>query len=728
MATLLLTALGTAIGGPLGGAIGAFIGQQADRRIFGSGRREGPRLKELSVTTSSYGQPVPRQFGQMRVAGSVIWATDLMESRTKQSGGKGQPSVVTYSYSASFAVALSSTPIARVGRIWADGNLLRGASGDLKVGGQMRLYHGHGDDPVDPLIAADKGQGTPAFRDFAYVVFEDLQLADFGNRIPALTFEVFAESAGSAVSLDQLVPQGALSAAPMTLAEAHGFADEGGPLISSLAALDQVFPLICTSGASGLTLTFPEAQAGSPFVLPEQLSLRDHNGEESRNRQRADLPARQPVALRYYDEERDYQPGVQRALGQRDPGREAVLDLPATMNAAGAKQLANANAYRARWQHERITWRISELDPALAPGRIVQLPDQPGRWLLRGWEWHNRGVELTLERMPPNLHGVSGSDAGVASIADDVALSATVLAFIEAPVSGTTASANTPALFAAASALSNSWRGAALFAVQGNALIPIGTTSSRRAVIGTLALPVSGSAGLLLEPAASLEVILAADDLALGDTDLIGLSTGANRLLVGGEVMQFARARHLSGQRWRLECLLRARAGTEQAAMNGHAAGTPVVLLDDKLTPIETSEIASETLTAIAAQGIGDTSPVVAGLLNAGLSRRPLSPVHARRRVLPDGSWEYHWTRRARGQWLWRDGVDVALAEETESYLVGYGPPDAPLATWERAHAHFLLTAAQRTGLPTNSGEPVLWVRQIGTYAQSAPLLLGPIS
>ena len=188
MATLLLTAVGTAVGGPIGGAIGAFIGRQVDQSIFGSSR-QGPRLKELTVTTSSYGQPLPRNFGRTRVAGSIIWSTELQETAGKEGGGKGQPSTTTFSYSASFAVALSSTPIDRIGRIWADGNLLRGAAEDLKVGGEIRVYQGTGDAPVDPLISADRGSLAPAFRDIAYVVFEDLQLSDFGNRILGVDFD-----------------------------------------------------------------------------------------------------------------------------------------------------------------------------------------------------------------------------------------------------------------------------------------------------------------------------------------------------------------------------------------------------------------------------------------------------------------------------------------------------------------------------------------------------------
>ena len=104
-------------------------------RPLSVGARSRPWLEDLSVTTSSYGEPLPRHFGQMRVAGSVIWATELVEH--SQTSGEAKASRVsqTYSYSTSFAVALASRPISGIGRIWADGKLLRGSAGDLKVGG-----------------------------------------------------------------------------------------------------------------------------------------------------------------------------------------------------------------------------------------------------------------------------------------------------------------------------------------------------------------------------------------------------------------------------------------------------------------------------------------------------------------------------------------------------------------------------------------------------------------
>src|SRR3546814_11347229 len=89
-----------------------------------------------------------------------------------------------------------------VRRIWADGNLLRGAAGDFKTEmGAFRLHSGGEDQAVDPLIAAAEGVGaTPAHRGIAYAVFEDLSLADYGNRIPSLTFEVVADEGPVAIA------------------------------------------------------------------------------------------------------------------------------------------------------------------------------------------------------------------------------------------------------------------------------------------------------------------------------------------------------------------------------------------------------------------------------------------------------------------------------------------------------------------------------------------------
>jgi hypothetical protein len=128
----------------------------------------------------------------MRIGGNIIWATDFREETktTTQGGGKGggggKVKTTEYLYYASFAVALCEGPITGIGRVWADGKAM-----DM-TGVTWRWYPGNEAQTADPFIAAKMGAAnTPAYRGTAYVVFEDLALATFGNRLPQLSFEVF---------------------------------------------------------------------------------------------------------------------------------------------------------------------------------------------------------------------------------------------------------------------------------------------------------------------------------------------------------------------------------------------------------------------------------------------------------------------------------------------------------------------------------------------------------
>ncbi len=79
MATLVLTVVGGIVGGPVGAAIGAAIGQQADAAIFKPKGREGPRLADLKVQASTYGQQIPQMFGTARLQWTPRNGTALTE-------------------------------------------------------------------------------------------------------------------------------------------------------------------------------------------------------------------------------------------------------------------------------------------------------------------------------------------------------------------------------------------------------------------------------------------------------------------------------------------------------------------------------------------------------------------------------------------------------------------------------------------------------------------------
>ena len=202
MATLVLAAAGSAFGGAMGGsvagltslalgkAIGATLGSVVDQRLLGLGAEvvEAGKVERFRVMGSSEGAVLPRVFGRMRIAGQIVWSSRFLEHVSSQNvGGKGGGQQVReYSYSVSLAVALCEGEVIRVGRIWADGQVVD------QSGLTLRLHHGSETQLPDPLISAIEGDGAaPAYRGTAYVVLEHLDLSPYGNRIPQFNFEVF---------------------------------------------------------------------------------------------------------------------------------------------------------------------------------------------------------------------------------------------------------------------------------------------------------------------------------------------------------------------------------------------------------------------------------------------------------------------------------------------------------------------------------------------------------
>jgi hypothetical protein len=724
MATLVLTAIGTAIGGPLGGALGSLIGNRIDRAVIGGPKREGPRLKELAVTTSSYGAPIARHYGTMRAAGTIIWSTDLIES-SERGGGKGRPSTTTYSYSASFAVALASRPIRRLGRVWADGNLLRGAAGDLKTGGELRVYEGYGDQPVDPLIASDRGDACPAFRGTAYCVFEALQLADFGNRIPALTFEIVADD--GEVTLAKLVePLGRPVEAERALPGLSGFSDEGGPLGYSLAAIDEVYPLVCDAAGGGLTIRSGAAVPADTPLLPEpaiDASEEGFGGASGRSRRRQPDAREIPDGLRYYDTGRDYQAGLQRADGRARLGRSRVVEFPGALAATTARNLVNAAAERAGWSRDTLAWRVAELDPALGPGAIVRMPEQPGHWRIDSWEWRERGIELELSRLPRGVARQTPADGGEALPAADLVATPTELRAFELPWDGIGAG-DQRHVYAALSSASRGWTGAAFYAEQPHGLVPLGASGNRRSIVGVTTSAMPPSRAVLFDKQAILELDLVSADFELAGAAMEALASGANRAVLGSEVIQFAEAVSIGASAWRLRGLLRGRGGTEEAAQAGHPAGTPFVLLDGQPLAVDPAKLDPTGATSVAAIGLADGEPVIAPIANPGLTLRPLTPVHPRVQASAAGGLVLRWTRRARGAWSWADGIETPLGEQAEAYLVGLGDTEQPVLRWELDRPRLELSAATLAQLASEHPGEALWVRQIGSFAASRPLLL----
>lgn len=209
-------------------AIGWAAGSLVGNALFGAKGRdthsEGPRLSDERIQTSAYGANIPIIAGTKRVSGNLIWKRPRREvSRTtsqsvgSKGGGGATATSTTYSYYTDFAILLCEGEVAGVRRLWINGALKYDTSVTATTNtiaasslnaSAIRIYPGSETQDIDPLIEADKGADAPAYRGYAYMVFENMDVTDYGGSPPQIEAEVvrsgsvastLAISAGSAI-------------------------------------------------------------------------------------------------------------------------------------------------------------------------------------------------------------------------------------------------------------------------------------------------------------------------------------------------------------------------------------------------------------------------------------------------------------------------------------------------------------------------------------------------
>lgn len=161
---------------------------------------EGARIDDLEVTTSTYGKMITITFGTDRVGGNVIWATPggLKETRveeTEDTGkgfGGGSTTTVSYTYAIDLDLSVGVAGASDVLKMWMDGTLVYDKTGSDDVVApddlDFTFYPGGEGQSPDATEESFEGVGfVPAYLHLSRVVYRDLQLADYGNRIPIIT-------------------------------------------------------------------------------------------------------------------------------------------------------------------------------------------------------------------------------------------------------------------------------------------------------------------------------------------------------------------------------------------------------------------------------------------------------------------------------------------------------------------------------------------------------------
>jgi hypothetical protein len=692
MATLLLSSIGTAVGGPIGGLIGAVAGRTFDTQVLGLGNRrvEGARQENLDVQSGSYGGTIPLIFGTGRYAGNVIWSTGLLEAREEETqGGKGGPSVTTvrYSYSASFAVGICAGPIQSIGRVWADGKLIRSAGDALSVGGTMRLYTGAQDQLPDPLIEGDVGlDSAPAFRALAYAVFEAMPLAEFGNRIPNLSFEVIQSEAVTIGTIAEHLLAGAglpvVSSQPI-VEEVGGYQVSGSQSYrDGLGVLLDMFDMTVLAGPQGLSLQGAQAtphqvigedalgaRPAQEAVLPRLSVDFDHA---------LDLPSQ--VTVGFADPATDYQKAVQHAMKVKAGGEGSLtMNTAMTLSAAKAQSLAVQTLSKV-WDERLVITLEAGLEASqLDPGDLIRVatPSESEDVFeithIAQSEMVTSITARTLWQGASQAHAALPGYSGETTFQQSTAAPSIDAAVFELPA--TAQFGANPSIYAAVTRTGGRLNSAGLYVSRDNGVnFDLAAQVPASAVTGVCLNGLADRSSALFDHASALEVALDSPEMALASRPKLAILNGANLALVGNELLQFQNAELQESGTYLLTGLLRGRAGT-QASQMGPSADQKFILLsrgDLASQAVAVSDVGTGALYKFVAPGTAIAEVPVQTVQFEGRALKPLAPVFLRASQTDGGDIEVSWVRCSRTGFGWVDGADAPVGEDTLAFRITY--------------------------------------------------------
>lgn len=169
-----------------GGAFGWLAGSLLSSLIFKPPAQQGPRLEDLTIVGTDYGQAIPWVAGSPRLAPQYVWVSRLREIANTQKVGKGGgQKVTTYTYECDVMLMLTENVTEGVARDWINAELVRnGITLKRGIWDGITVYRGDEDQLPDPTYEAAVGAGNaPAYRGHTTIIIRGLQLGG-GKQLP----------------------------------------------------------------------------------------------------------------------------------------------------------------------------------------------------------------------------------------------------------------------------------------------------------------------------------------------------------------------------------------------------------------------------------------------------------------------------------------------------------------------------------------------------------------
>ena len=699
-------------------------------------KQEGPRLNDLSAPKSSYGAGIPRIYGSVRVAGNLFWSTSIRESVTteRSGGGKGgggggaATETTTYIYNGTFAVLLGEGEIAGIKRIWLNSKLVYNISPDadtdtynssINFANKIRIYTGTESQGQDSLIAATQGaDNTPAYRGRSYIVFDDIPLADRGNRLPTVSVEVVQNgyfSGGRLYSVptnigaiaQDICSRVGFNLADIDTTEVNDIAVQGFWTNTNISARDALGQLqkvfffdVIESG--GKLKFIKQIRAGSPLAIPlPDLATHEYGQErpdDFNSIRTQDTEILDEVSVTYLDVDFAYQQASQSAKRQISPNRNKNdLKFDIVLTASLALSVAQKTLYLGWAQRRRFTFTLPLKYSTLEPGDVASIPFFSGEAQLIYILKINIGANFLLEcegiPYEPSLLALSAvSTAPAVSLAIPTS-SSTTLRLLDINL---VSDADTDFGIYVAATGNAAWRNAGLYVSRNNGdSYDFAKSLLTKTVTGTCNNTLGTASEFTRDLGNTISVTITSGQLeSVGETDFLN---GRNCALVGDEIIYFKNATLTAASTYTLTELLRGRRGTEWA-IAGHIASENFVLLSGYLERLEGQilDLNSQRLykAPVSTQTLADITATA--FTTTGKSLKPYAPCQIKGSRDIDNL-TINWVRRTRKGGMLVDYKDADLSELSESYEVDILSGSTVVRTLSSATPTVSYSAANQT-------------------------------
>lgn len=693
MATLLL-ANAIAAANPFWAAVLTMGSSYIDQSLFGPKppNAEGPRLDDLRLQCSTYGAPINKVYGTVRISGNVIWGTNFVEHKKKKKQGKGGggSTSTTYSYTISCAIGLCEGEILGISRIWADGKEVTDKfySPDGQSAINWTLYTGTETQEPDSFIAAiETSRPAPAYRGLAYIVLKDMDLTDFGNRIPNFTFEAERE----VTFLDAIIKEASagaglettLGSAEIDATDLAGIPIDGFTVSSDRTYRERIEQLMAVYNFGACEadgkVTFQRKDKFGTYPIPVyDLGAKEGDkgeGEIYQVERKHDRELPKSLTVNYLSLDKDYQAGALTAIRANTNSQNATsLDVNFCLTDARAKELSEQKLYEAWIKRSTMTAALGPYWAFLSPGDILDM-DLAGR---------RRLIQITKTTLgAPIVLKLEGTDVGgntykrTERSADDEVKpspikepSPVTIEFLDIPRLPNDTRSD-PILYLAATG--NPYYGANVFeSKDGGASWLLKAQIINQSTMGIVTNKLAPGPTEFWDEGNTLTIKLASGTLeSRPELDVLN---GFNAAVIGQEIIQFRSAILIDKNTYVLSGLLRGRLGTEDQ-LDNHMIGERFVLLEAggveyMSAPVSDWYSPRSYRVGPANKAVTDASYIESNFTNMSRMFQPWSVCHVSGKRDAFNNLTISWTRRDRSGGAWLDNADITMSETNEAYEI----------------------------------------------------------